>query len=251
MRIAVIGATGTAGSRVVSALTARAVEVVEVSRAHGVDVVAGDGLSEALEGVDVVIDASNPIPSEPSADVREALTAAASHVVEACRAQGVKHLVLLSIAGIEDPLFDAFDYYLAKRDQERVVAAASVPSTIVKSTQWHEFATNPAAVTFDRDEVRVHDWLIQPIAADTVAQVLVEAALGEPAGVRVVTGPETIRLPELTRKLLQARGDDRRVRDVSPPLSALGEGVLRAPRGAEVLGPDIATWLSGSTHQGG
>lgn len=62
----------------------------------------------------------------------------------------------------------------------------------------------------------------------------------------MLAGPETIRLPELTRKLLAARGDPRRVRDVSPPLGGLAEGVLRAPPEAEILGPDIATWLSGT-----
>lgn len=105
------------------------------------------------------------------------MAAATGRVVDACRDRRVEHLVLLSIAGIESPLFDRFDYYLGKRTQERLVAAAEMPSTIIKSTQWHEFATNPAVVTFDRDEVRVGDWLIQPIAADTVAEVLIEAAL--------------------------------------------------------------------------
>jgi putative NADH-flavin reductase len=46
--IAVIGATGTAGSRVVARLKARGVAVVEISRAHGVDLISGQGLSRAL-----------------------------------------------------------------------------------------------------------------------------------------------------------------------------------------------------------
>ena len=154
--------------------------------------------------------------------------------------------MLLSIAGIENPLFDEFAYYLAKRSQQRLIAAAPVPSTIIKSTQWHEFATNPAAVAFARGEVRVHDWLIQPIAADTVADVLVEAAVAGPGGrTRVIAGPEPIRLPELTRKVLAARADPRPVREVYPPLDGLAQGALRAPPGAEILGPDIATWLAG------
>lgn len=246
MRIAVLGATGTAGYRVVSGLTTRDVDVVEVSRSQGIDLGDGDALREALRGVDTVIDASNPLPADPAqADVGEVMAAATSHVMDVCRAQRVGHLVFLSIAGIENPLFDEFDYYLAKREQERLVAAASIPSTIIKSTQWHEFATNPAAVTFESDEVRVHDWLIQPITADTVAEVLIQAAMAGPAsaGTRVIAGPETIRLPELTGKLLAARGDPRPVRAVSPPLGALAHGALRAPPEAEILGPDIATWL--------
>jgi putative NADH-flavin reductase len=58
--IAVIGATGTVGSRVVSRLKDRAVGVVQIALTYGVDVITGNGLSEALQGVDVVIDVSNP-----------------------------------------------------------------------------------------------------------------------------------------------------------------------------------------------
>jgi hypothetical protein len=71
-----------------------------------------------------------------------------------------------------------------------------VPATIVKSTQFHEFATNPAAVVFKNHEVVVEDWLIQPIAADTVSDVLVEAALGQTRASRTITGPHAIRLPD-------------------------------------------------------
>ena len=56
-----------------------------------------------------------------------------------------------------------------------MVLDSPVPATIVKSTQWYEFATNPAAVTCNDDEVTVEHWLIQSIAAGSVADVLVEA----------------------------------------------------------------------------
>jgi nucleoside-diphosphate-sugar epimerase len=58
-KIAVIGATGTAGSRTAAKLKAADETVVEISRSTGVDIVSGDGLLAALEGVDVAIDASN------------------------------------------------------------------------------------------------------------------------------------------------------------------------------------------------
>lgn len=118
-----------------------------------------------------------------------------------------------------------------------------VPATIVKSTQWHEFATNPAAVSCNDDGVVAEDWLIQPIAADTVADVLVEAALGQTRALRTIAGPQDIRLPELTSKLLALQGDRRRVRTVQPALTALAGGALLAPNNAMVLGPDVDTWL--------
>ncbi len=50
--IAVIGATGTAGSRTAVRLKDRGVDLVEISRSRGVDLIGGQGVFEALEGVD-------------------------------------------------------------------------------------------------------------------------------------------------------------------------------------------------------
>ena len=241
--IAVVGATGTAGSRVTARLKGRGVTVVEITRAHGVDLISGCGLAEALEGVDVVIDVSNPMPPDERCDITDVLATASHNLVGACASQGVQRLVGLTIAGVEDPTLDGFPYYVAKRAAKEIVLAGPVPATIVKSTQWHEFATSPAAVSRNDDEVVVEDWLIQPIAADTVADVLVEAALGQTRAPRTITGPQDIRLPELTSKVLALQGDGRRVRAVQPALTALAGGALLPPNNAMVLGPDVDTWL--------
>ena len=241
--IAVIGATGTAGSRVVARLRARDVGVVEISRAHGVDVISGRGLFQALAGVDVVIDVSNPMPADGHASITQTVATATRNVVGACAARDIQRLVVLTIAGIEDPVFDGFPYYEAKRAAKDIVLDGPVPATIVKSTQWYEFATNPAAVSSHDGEVIVQDWLVQPIAADTVADVLVEAALSQTPAPRTITGPDAIRLPELTTKMLAQQGDNRRVRTVQPELAALASGALLASDGAVVIGPDVDAWL--------
>lgn len=207
--IAVIGATGTAGSRVVARLRPRDVAVVEISRAQGVDVFDAPGLTRALEGVDVVIDVSNPVPPDGRSDIRQTLATAARNIMGACATQEVQRLVVLTIAGIEDPVFDEFPYYQAKREAKEILLDGPVPTTVVKSTQWYEFATNHDAVSCDDNEVIVEDWLIQPIAADTVADVLVETALAQTHTPRTITGPDAIRLPELTSKLLVRQGDRR------------------------------------------
>lgn len=241
--IAVIGATGTAGSRVVARLKARDIAVVEISRGQGVDVVSGRGLFEALAGVDVVIDVSDPMPSDERSNITQTVATATRNVVGACAARNVQRLVVLTVAGVEDPVFDGFPYFEAKRAAKAIILDGPVPATIVKSTQWYEFATNPAAVSSHDGEVTVQDWLIQPIAADTVADVLVEAALGQTHPPRTITGPEAVRLPELTSKLLAQQGDNRRVRAVQPALGALASGALLAADGAVVVGPDVDTWL--------
>jgi uncharacterized protein YbjT (DUF2867 family) len=99
-------------------------------------------------------------------------------------------------------------------------------------------------VTFQDDEVDAEDWLIQPVAADAVADVLVETALAEPrTPTRTITGPEAIRLPDLTARLLERLGDPRPVRVTAPALPSLSEGVLLAPESAAVLEPDVNAWL--------
>jgi uncharacterized protein YbjT (DUF2867 family) len=241
--IAVIGATGTAGSRVVARLRARDVAVVEISRGRGIDLLDGADLSQALKGVDVAIDVSNPVPPDGRTDISQTLATASHNIVGACATQDVQRLVVLTIAGIEDPVFDGFPYYQAKREAKQILLEGPVPTTIVKSTQWYEFATNHDAVTCNADEVIVEDWLIQPIAADTVADVLVEAALGQIHRPRAITGPGAIRLPELTSKLLVQQGDNRQVRAVEPAVTALGAGALLASGHAVVVGPDVDTWL--------
>ena len=244
MKVAVLGATGTAGSRVVRRLKAEGVSVVEVSRSRGVDLVGGKGLADALAGVDAVVDASNAFPADESRGLVETLTAATRNAVDACAARGVARLVFLSILGVENPVFDDFPYYVAKRKQEEIVGNSGLDATILKTSQWHEFATNPAAVTFRDDEVLVQDWLVQPVAADTVADVLAREATSPPSeSVVSITGPEEIRLPELTGRVLETLEDRRPVRATEPALAALSDGVLLAPEYAEVVGPDVDTWL--------
>ena len=141
------------------------------------------------------------------------------------------------MAGIEDPVFDGLVYRRAKRAAEKIALDSPVPTTIVKSTLWHECTTNPAAVAFNGREVVAEDWLIQPVAADTVADVLVEAALGQSRMPRTITGPEPVRLPELVTKLLASRGDPRPLRAVQPVLTGLAIGALLALDHAVALGP--------------
>jgi uncharacterized protein YbjT (DUF2867 family) len=196
--VAVVGATGAAGSRVTARLKGRGVAVVEVTRAHGIDLISGCGLAEALEGVDVVIDVSNPMLADDYSNIVDTLATASRNLVAARASQGIERLVVLTIAGIDDAVFDGFPYFGAKRAAKQIVLDGPVPVTLVRSTLRHEFATNPAAVSCNNGEVVVEDWLIQPIAVGTVADVLVEAALGQTGAPRTIAGRQDIRLPDLT-----------------------------------------------------
>ena len=56
MKIAVIGASGLIGTKLVESLTGGGHEVVAASRNTGVDVLTGEGVADALDGADVLVD---------------------------------------------------------------------------------------------------------------------------------------------------------------------------------------------------
>ena len=59
MKIAVAGGAGLVGKFAVTAAEKLGHEVVSISRRNGIDLISGEGLIEALNGVDVVIDVTN------------------------------------------------------------------------------------------------------------------------------------------------------------------------------------------------
>lgn len=97
-KIAVAGATGRVGRHVVDILNADGHDVVAMSRASGVDVVTGEGLADALSGVETIIDvASGPSPDQQ--EETEFFTAAARNLQEAGARAGVRRLVVVRSSG--------------------------------------------------------------------------------------------------------------------------------------------------------
>lgn len=245
MRVAVAGATGTSGRLVMAELARREVDAVPISRASGADLVSGEGLAAALAGVDVVIDASSMARPPAGMTMLAATVTAVDQLTTAAVAAGVSRLVVLSIVGIDDPCFGPGTYYETKRHQEQRAGASGIPTTIVRTTQWFEFATNPGGVRMHDDRVEVQDRLMQPVAAAAVAVALVDRALAAdlPALVHV-GGPERMLLSELTAAVLRHVGDDRPVVTVDPPSPELLAGVLLPPDDALVVGPKLSEWLT-------
>lgn len=242
MKIAVLGATGTAGRQVLDAAQQAGHQTVGLSRASGVNVHTGEGL-EGMSGSEVLIDVSNPFPSEPDANLVDVFSAASTRVAKAAYEVGVQHLVHVSICNIDKPAFNDYSYFLAKRAQEEAIRDSGISHSIVRSTQWHEYAMNPGSVTEHTDQVDVEDWLIQPIAAASVAKVLVTTAQDRTPW-QEISGPSPMRLPDLTALYLAAIGDDRMVVSVPPVLPELAEGILLAPRAADLYGPDASNWAT-------
>jgi uncharacterized protein YbjT (DUF2867 family) len=65
MRIAVIGSTGVVGRHTVEALRRAGHDTIMVARSCGFDVLTGEGLDDALIGVDTVIDLTNVQAANP------------------------------------------------------------------------------------------------------------------------------------------------------------------------------------------
>jgi uncharacterized protein YbjT (DUF2867 family) len=59
MKIVVIGGTGLIGSKVVASLRQAGHEVIAASPGTGVNIVTGEGLSQAMAGAQVVVDLAN------------------------------------------------------------------------------------------------------------------------------------------------------------------------------------------------
>jgi hypothetical protein len=131
MRIAVDGATGHIGALTTAALEREGHDVVGISRSLGVDLLTGDGLDEALAGVDALVDTTNA--AAPPDEVVAYFGTTTRHLLAAEQRAGVGHQVLPSIVGIHRVEGNA--HYAGKREQERLVEAAAVPWTIVPATQ--------------------------------------------------------------------------------------------------------------------
>jgi len=237
MIIAVAGGTGWVGRLVVEAVRAAGDTPIVLARSTGVDLTTGKGLSEALSGASVVIDVSNvsTIRRKKSVAFFEAAT---THLLAAEQQAGVTHHIALSIVGCDRV---DFGYYYGKRRQEELVLAGPVPATVLRATQFHEFAAQilerggPFAVT--------PKMLCQPIAAREVAAALVDIAHGAPAGLAPdLAGPREEQMADMMRRLLRARGGRGRVLAVRMPgrvgASLAGGGLLPAsddhgPRGRQ------------------
>jgi uncharacterized protein YbjT (DUF2867 family) len=205
MKITVMGATGLIGSNVVALLSEAGHQTVAASRRSGADVLTGKGLAEALSGADVLVDVVNS-PSFDDDPVMQFFTTATGNLVGAAKSANVGHYVALSIVNC-DRMPDS-GYMRAKAVQERTITESGLPYTIVRATQFHEFADGITASFTVGDEIRVPDAPIQPIAGADVAAEVARAAQAEPVnGVVNIGGPEKLRFADLANLVVAHRGD--------------------------------------------
>jgi uncharacterized protein YbjT (DUF2867 family) len=210
MKIVVIGGSGLIGSKLVEKLREAGNDPLPASPDSGVDTLTGEGLQEALEGAQVVVDVSNA-PAWDDAAVMDFFQTSSRNILAAETAAGVSHHVALSVVGT-DRLQES-GYFRAKLAQEEAVKAASVPYTILRATQFFEFLGRIVDSSTDGDTVRLAPVFVQPESADDVAAALAEIAVNQPVnGIVELAGPDQFRLDELAERVLRAKNDPRHVR---------------------------------------
>jgi uncharacterized protein YbjT (DUF2867 family) len=206
MRIAVAGATGRIGRLTVAALEHGGHQTVPISRTAGVDAYSGAGLDDALRGADAVVDVTNT-SAAGEAEIVDVFGTITRNLLAAEERAGVRHHVLLSIVGIDHG--QRVPHYAGKREQERLVTAGPVPWSIVRATQFHDFAAMVAGWARRDGAATIAPLLVQPIAHADVADVLAEIVTGAPLRATLdIAGPRTEDLVDMARRTFAVRGED-------------------------------------------
>jgi uncharacterized protein YbjT (DUF2867 family) len=249
-KIAVAGATGRLGRHIVDVLEEGGHDVVRMSRATGVDVVTGEGLSEALAGVDSIVDAAS-WPSNEQEPATEFFIASSRNLQEEGERAGVQRIVVVSIIGADRA---TAGFIASKVPHEQAMQSGTIPVSILRAAQFHEFV--PLFLEWGRqgDVIYVPEMRTQPVAARTVAEALTELANGsKPAPetsattIPEIAGPREESLVEIAKLVAARRGDSVRIEAVSDPndpqQALFASGLLLPGPDAVLAGPTFEQWL--------
>jgi uncharacterized protein YbjT (DUF2867 family) len=244
LKIAVAGGTGAVGRHVVDVAGERGHDVVVLARSRGVDLVTGTGLDAVLPGCDAVVDVTS-VSTQSGKGAARFFRAVTTTLLDAEARAGVGHHLALSIVGM-DRAPDG--YYAGKAVQEELVTAGRVPWTLLRATQFHEFAAQMHARLQLGPLHPVPLMRSQPVAAREVAERLVALAEAGPAGRAAdLAGPEVLGVPDMVRRYARAVGARGVVLPVPLPGRqgrAFRDGSLTAGPGADLGTQTFDQWLA-------
>jgi uncharacterized protein YbjT (DUF2867 family) len=231
--VLVTGGTGLLGREVAARLTAggHTVRILTPTattdpRTVEGDLAIGSGLDAAVEGVAAIVHCASNVRDPQRIDV-----AGTRRLADAARLVGDPHLVYISIVGV-DRIPRA--YYRAKLAAEQEVVASTLPWTILRATQFHEFAATLLERLTSLPVVPApRCWRLQPVDVSEVAARLAAAVDNGPAGrLPDVGGPEVLPLTDLVRQYMRATGRRRPVVQIPAPgrfSAAMRAGANLAP----------------------
>ena len=221
MRVLVTGGRGTLGIPTVEALLEAGHEVSITTRRpepRGVgprqlyfELNTGEGALAAVRDQDVIVHLASDTNRFGRTDV-----AGTQALLSAAQRAATGHFVYISIVGCHEI---PFAYYKQKMAVEREIERSGIPHTILRTTQYHEFAAllakrlSKAYITFVPRGVR-----FQSLDSAVAGRRLAELAGAGPQGrVEDIGGPEALLLSDLVKRYLTATGRPRPV--VPIPLS--------------------------------
>lgn len=243
MRVLITGGTGRLAHHIFAHSAAAALSWRVLSRRPAADnrdwavgdLVSGTGVAAALEGVEAVLHLASD-PAQPARDVR-----ATEHLVRAAGTAGVRHLLFLSIVGVDRI---PYPYYEAKRAAERIIEEGAVPWTVLRAAQFHSFVDWLLAQALRLPGLIVvpAGFRVQSVAEEDMAQRLLDALAAGPVGRAAdFAGPEILRASDAARQWRRAK----RLRRAVAPVPVPGR-VARAFRTGANTAPDgdrgVETW---------
>lgn len=209
MKIVVIGGTGLIGSKLINKLQDKGHEAIAASPSTGVNTITNEGLDQVLKGADMIVDVSNS-PSFEDKAVLEFFNTSTRNLLNAAKKAHVKHYVALSVVGTD--LLQESGYFRAKLAQENLIKSSGIPYSIVRATQFFEFLNSIVQESMIGEVVHVPTSYIQPMAADDVAEALLQVVLEKPKnGTLDTAGPNRFRFSEIVELYLKATNDPHKV----------------------------------------
>lgn len=205
--VVVTGGTGTLGRAVVTRMIEAGHEVRVVSRRPAptadrpgrqwatADLLTGAGVPAAVAGGPVIVHCATSNSAGKDITAAEAL-------IKAAAGSGCRHLVYVSIVGVDRvPL----PYYRGKLAVEKLVESSPVPHTVLRATQFHDLLRRMFARLATLPVMPVPDIAFQPVDVADVAARLAGLAEGDPVGRAAdLGGPEVRRATDLARIYLTA-----------------------------------------------
>jgi uncharacterized protein YbjT (DUF2867 family) len=249
--VLVTGGTGTLGRAVVPALRGAGHETVVLSRRpvsaeeqgrRSGDLLDGRGVAEALRGVDTLVHLASSARHTRRVDID-----GTRRLYDQASRAGVRHVLYLSIVGCDA---NPFPYYRVKAQAEQLTLDGPVPATVLRATQFHQFAVMLATrARVGPVLLSVRGLRAQPVDVRDVAERIVAYVGAGPSGrARDLAGPTTYTLPEVASLVAEATGR-RPPRAVHLPpvggaLRAFSEGTNLADTEADRGSRTLEAWLA-------
>jgi uncharacterized protein YbjT (DUF2867 family) len=213
MKVLVTGGTGNLGRALTRAVTATRHTVRIMSRRDRpqlatnnfewaqADIALGEGVREAVAGVDAILHAASDPRRARAVDVN-----GTRHLVEAAQASGIAHLIYVSIVGIDDI---PYSYYKRKREAEEIIKSSGVPYSVLRATQFHSLVDSLVSVAARVPVVMPlpTDFKFQSVAESEVAERLVRQLIERPGGrLPDLGGAEVLTLGEMAEIWMSVKG---------------------------------------------